>query len=246
MTEDDKTDPLTAHEPAEQERPEWVKCIRRSRGLSWCGRYLGVDWAFVDLAHAAAYEGRMVPCQRCRDVAQLAQSEGPTTSDDAADASVAWNDLAPAERAMMQHVGEMLRHFDAVCTDRRYRVATAHALQDKGLLESTTAYRADGDGFVISDRPTPAWRFTRRGRMLYDEHEEALRIERASRDAALPCPFCGVAPEVNARLVPRDPNSSAAVRCENPACELRPYVLRGALDAALEAWNRRAPEGDQP
>ena len=59
-------------------RPDHVKCIAHTHaeleGQSWCGRKIdGVEWAFVDVDHAAyaARSGeRLTPCEGC--VAEVA------------------------------------------------------------------------------------------------------------------------------------------------------------------------------
>lgn len=56
-------------------RPEWVKCIQKIKGKSFCGIGNGWDWMFGDLGHAernVAQEGRLVPCNDCLTIAKRA------------------------------------------------------------------------------------------------------------------------------------------------------------------------------
>lgn len=53
-------------------RPEWVKCIKHTheekKTTSWCGREVSMEWAFVDLDHAAysnLNQDRLIPCKKC-------------------------------------------------------------------------------------------------------------------------------------------------------------------------------------
>mgnify|MGYP003575271768 CR=1 FL=1 len=51
-------------------RPEHVVCIRKEKTKEGiCGRYLGFEFAFVNMDHAKATEasdGRLVLCEDCR------------------------------------------------------------------------------------------------------------------------------------------------------------------------------------
>ena len=55
-----------------QSRPGWVKCIADANsgeaGKSWCGRTVWMEWAFLDIDHAAIsvkQSDRKVPCPEC-------------------------------------------------------------------------------------------------------------------------------------------------------------------------------------
>jgi hypothetical protein len=57
----------------DDDRPEWVKCIkfplsRREPWQTWCDRNAPLEWMFQDIDHAAFNgldEGRMVACPKC-------------------------------------------------------------------------------------------------------------------------------------------------------------------------------------
>lgn len=57
------------------ERPEFVKCIGTEMpgpNMSWCGKYVGMDWHFQGANHAALAVkagDRMMPCPECVDAA---------------------------------------------------------------------------------------------------------------------------------------------------------------------------------
>lgn len=51
-------------------RPEYITCVRKGESKeSLCDRYLGFEFAFVNMDHALANEaagGRLVLCEDCR------------------------------------------------------------------------------------------------------------------------------------------------------------------------------------
>lgn len=62
-------------------------------------------------------------------------------------------------------------------------------------------------------------------------------------DELLPCPFCGVVPELN---VWPDYEGQSQVACENEACDVSCHTEYGKRDSAAE-WNRRAaPQAPDP
>jgi len=66
------------------ERPEWVRCIRRNHVAhdkeSWCGKSTyGFDKPFLDVDHAAEnglQGGRLVACRECVTAATAALQNG--------------------------------------------------------------------------------------------------------------------------------------------------------------------------
>ena len=65
------------------ERPDYIKCIADThadnKGKTWCGRTLVMEFAFVDIDHAAMNgrnKGRLVVCPECRDAVIAALQEG--------------------------------------------------------------------------------------------------------------------------------------------------------------------------
>lgn len=49
-------------------KAEWIKCIEDVGKISWCGVYVGMDWAFTDITHAAIHmrnDGRLLACPNC-------------------------------------------------------------------------------------------------------------------------------------------------------------------------------------
>lgn len=66
-----------------EDRPEYMKCIRRShadhRAESWCGRLVNEEFVFDGLDHAAEnglQQGRLVACPQCVEVASAALRNG--------------------------------------------------------------------------------------------------------------------------------------------------------------------------
>lgn len=73
----------------------------------------------------------------------------------------------------------------------------------------------------------------------------------------LPCPFCGVVPEVRPACPEKEGNAWGEVLCVNPECPAQPSVLDGVdvsddrgslayIEAAIERWNRRFPTDTHP
>jgi hypothetical protein len=55
-----------------KKRPDWVKCIshevKGEQHTSWCGRFVGMEFHFHGVDHAAENgrsEGRLVACPEC-------------------------------------------------------------------------------------------------------------------------------------------------------------------------------------
>jgi hypothetical protein len=71
---------------------------------------------------------------------------------------------------------------------------------------------------------------------------------------ALPCPFCGTAPQIYPKRPEREGNAFGQVRCEYQRCPANPCVNDGALSSdergsdaykrlAIKRWNRRKFNG---
>jgi len=59
------------------DKPEYVRCIQKAKGISLCGEYQG--FMFIDIAHVlynAAAEGRLVPCSECIEVWESENKKG--------------------------------------------------------------------------------------------------------------------------------------------------------------------------
>jgi hypothetical protein len=54
-------------------RPHYIVCIAstNNKKVSWCGRYIGMEFAFVDKEHAdntINFGSRLLPCKECLKV----------------------------------------------------------------------------------------------------------------------------------------------------------------------------------
>ena len=72
-----------AEQMAQDDRPDWVRCIAHTHadlaGQAWCGRDVAGGWAFVDAAHAAENGrkgGRLVACPACAESVAAALANG--------------------------------------------------------------------------------------------------------------------------------------------------------------------------
>jgi hypothetical protein len=49
-------------------RPEWIKCIEKTKGVTHCGRNTACEFVFQSIDHALLHveqRGRLLPCKAC-------------------------------------------------------------------------------------------------------------------------------------------------------------------------------------